>query len=117
MNLNRLRPRFSVAIMTVAASLLYQPALHAADAGAAQTLARQNNCFKCHAVDKKKEGPAWKDVAAKNKGNSDAEAKLIKHLTSGPKVKFDDGHEEDHPILKSKTPEDTKNLVDWILSL
>jgi cytochrome c len=56
-------------------------------------------------------------VAAKNKGKSGAEASLIKHLTSGPKVKFDDGHEEDHPIVKSKTPEDTKHLVDWILSL
>ena len=112
-----IRPRLSLAIAAVAASLVYPPALHAMDAGAAQALARQNNCFKCHAIDKKKEGPPWKDVAAKNKGKSDAEAMLIKHLTTGPKVKFDDGHEEDHPIVKSKTPEDTKNLVDWILSL
>ena len=89
----------------------------AADAAAAQALARQNNCFKCHAVDKKKEAPAWKDVAAKLKSDKDAEAKLIKHLTTGPKVKFEDGHEEDHPIIKSKSPDDTKNLVHWILSL
>jgi cytochrome c len=89
----------------------------AADAAAAQTLARQNNCFKCHAVDKKKEGPAWKEVAAKLKGDKDAEAKLYKHLTTGPKAKFDDGHEEDHPIVKAKSPDDIKNLVSWILSL
>jgi cytochrome c len=68
-------------------------------------------------VDKKKDGPAWKDVAAKLKGDKDAVAKLTKHLTTGPKVKFEDGHEEDHPILKAKTPDDTKNLVEWILSL
>jgi cytochrome c len=80
----------------------------AADADAAQALARQNNCFKCHAVDKAKVGPAWKDVAAKLKGNKEAEAILIKHLTTGPK---------DHPVIKSKGPDDTKNLVDWILSL
>jgi len=112
-----IRPRLSFAVMAVYASLLYPPALQAADAATAQALARQSNCFKCHAIDKKKEGPAWKDVAAKYKGKSDAEATLIKHLTTGPKVKFEDGHEEDHPVVKSKSPEDTKNLVDWILSL
>ncbi len=26
-------------------------------------------------------------------------------------MKFDDGHEEDHPIIKAKSPDDTKNLV------
>ena len=92
--------------------------VHAAvDEAAAQALAKKNDCFKCHAVDKKKEGPAWKDVAAKMKSDKDAEAKLTKHLTTGPKVKFEDGHQEDHPVLKSKSPDDTKNLVQWILSL
>ena len=83
---------------------------HAVDAEAAQGLARQNNCFKCHAIDKEKVGPAWKDVAAKNKGNKDAEAKIIKHLTSG-------GSDGKHPVVKAKSPDDVKNLADWILSL
>jgi cytochrome c len=89
----------------------------AADAAAAQALARQSNCFKCHAVDKKKEGPAWKDVAAKYKGKPDAEKRLTTHITTGEKAKFEDGHEEDHAIVKSKNPDEIKNLVDWILSL
>ena len=80
----------------------------AVDASAAEALARQNNCFKCHSVDKKKTGPAWKDVAAKLKGDKDAEAKLETHLTTGP-----DGH----PVLKAKSPEERKNLIQWILSL
>lgn len=101
----------------VTAALLVPAAAFGADATAAQALARQNNCFKCHAVDKKKEGPAWKDIAAKYKGKPDAEAKLYTHLTTGPKAKFDDGHTEDHPIVKAKSPDDTKNLVSWILSL
>ena len=113
-----IRPATLLAALTLAAApLLVTTEAFAVDAAAAQALAKQNNCFKCHAVDKKKEGPAWKEVAAKMKSDKDAEAKLIKHLTSGPKVKFEDGHQEDHPILKSKSPEDTKNLVDWILSL
>ena len=89
----------------------------AVDASAAQTLARRSNCFKCHAVDKKKEAPPWKEVAAKLKGKPDAQAKLIKHITTGPKVKFDDGSEDEHPIIKSKDKDEIKNLVDWILSL
>jgi cytochrome c len=97
------------AASAMAVALLATPiAAAAADADAAQGLARQNNCFKCHAVDTKKMGPAWKDVAAKYKGNKDAEAKLVKHLTTGP-----DGH----PVIKAKSPDDTKNLAAWILSL
>ncbi|MBI1175447.1 MAG: cytochrome C [Sideroxydans sp.] len=40
-------------------------------------------CSMCHAIDKKKVGPAWKDVAAKYKGNPDAEKTLIAHITKG----------------------------------
>ena len=97
--------------------LLSGTASAAVDAAAAQALAKQNNCFKCHAIDKKKDAPSYKDVAAKWKGKPDAEAKLIKHVTTGPKVKFEDGHEEEHPVVKSKDNDAIKNLVDWILSL
>jgi len=87
------------------------------DVTAAEALARQNNCFKCHGVDKKKDAPAYKDVAAKYKGKADAEARLFQHLTTGEKAKFPDGHEEEHKIIKAKDPADTKNLIKWILSL
>ncbi len=88
----------------------------AVDDDAAQALARQNNCFKCHSVDKKKDGPAFKEVAAKYKGKPDAEERIVHHLTSGEKAKFPDGHEEDHKIIKAKDPAEVKNLADWILS-
>jgi cytochrome c len=107
-----------LAALSFATAALLMPAqAFGADAAAAQGLARQSNCFACHSVDKKKVGPAWKDIAAKYKGNKDAEAKLYKHLTTGEKAKFDDGHEEDHPIVKAKNPDDVKNLVSWLLSL
>jgi cytochrome c len=86
------------------------------DAAAAQQLARQSNCLKCHAVDKKKEGPAYKEVAAKYKGKPEAHARIVEHITSGEKVKFEDGHEEDHAIVKTKDKGQIDNLVDWILS-
>ena len=97
-----------VAFLFAALALGMPGAALAVDAAAAEALARQNNCFKCHAVDKKKVGPAWNEVAAKLKGDKEAEAKLTKHLTTGP---------EGHPVVKSKSPDDTRNLVQWILSL
>ncbi len=101
-------------------ALVFTSFAHAAvDADAAKALAKQNNCFKCHAIDKDKDGPSYHSVAEKYKGKPNAEAKLINHLTSGEKAKFPDGHEEEHKIVKTsppKDPEQVKNLVDWILS-
>ena len=102
-----------------AAILFLAPAAHAVDADAAKALAKQNNCFKCHAVDKEKDGPAYHKVAEKYKGKADAEKRLIEHITSGEKAKFPDGHEEEHKIVKTSPPKDMeqiKNLVQWILA-
>lgn len=90
-------------------------AAQAFDADAAQALAKKNNCFKCHSVDKKKDGPPFKETAGKLKGKPDAVAQLSKHLTSAIKVKLPDGTEEEHKVLKAKDAE-VKNLVEWILA-
>lgn len=97
--------------------ILALPVAAPVDVTAAQTLARQSRCLKCHAVDVKKEAPAWKDVAAKYLGSVGAEDKLFKHVTTGRKAKFADGHEESHPVVKTKDPDRINNLVNWILSL
>jgi cytochrome c len=86
------------------------------DADAALALAKKNDCMKCHAIDKTKKGPSYKKVAAKYKGKADAEEKLLKNITTGPKVKLEDGTEEEHKIIDSKDPKAIKNLIDWILS-
>ena len=86
------------------------------DADAAQKLAKKNDCFKCHAIDKTKKGPAYKKVAEKYKGKADGEEKCIKNITTGPKVKLEDGTEEDHKIIDSKDQAELKNLCGWILS-
>lgn len=87
------------------------------DAQAAETLARQNGCFKCHSIDKVKDAPSYKSIAVKYKGKADAEARLIKHITTSPKVKFDDGHEEEHKVIKTSDEDRQRNLVRWILAL
>ena len=87
----------------------------AVDADAAQALLKKSDCGKCHAVDKKKEGPAYKETAARLKGKATAEDELYKHLTTGPMVKVD-GQEEKHKIVKSTDEAEVRNMVRWILS-
>lgn len=86
------------------------------DADAAQSLAKKNDCMKCHAIDKTKKGPSLKKIAAKYAGKADAEEKIIKNITTGPKVKLEDGTEEDHKIIETKDAKALKNLAQWILA-
>ncbi len=86
------------------------------DAEAAIKLNKDSGCTKCHSVDKAKKGPAYQKTAAKFKGKADAEAKLTELLTKSPKVKMDDGSEEEHKAVASKDAVQVKNLVQWILA-
>jgi cytochrome c551/c552 len=49
-------------------------------AGAAQALAQKSGRFKCHGIEKKKDGPALRDAAAKYKDRADAEERLVYHV-------------------------------------
>ncbi len=86
-----------------------------ADDAAVEALMKKSNCFKCHAVDKKKDGPSFKETAAKYKGKADAEAKLYTHLTTNPKVKID-GKEEEHDSLKTKDDAQIREVIRWVLA-
>ena len=88
----------------------------AVDADAAQALLKKSNCFKCHAIDKKKDGAPYKEVAKKYKGKADAEEKLFKHMTTSPMVEID-GKKEEHGKIKSKDDAEIRNVIHWILSL
>ena len=77
----------------------------AANAQAGEDLAKAKGCLGCHAVDQKKVGPAYKDVAAKYKGNKDAEATLIAKLKDGK------GH-----MKIAASDAELKTLVEWSLS-
>jgi cytochrome c len=92
------------------------PAHAAVDEAAAQALAKKEDCFKCHAIDKTKKGPSYKKIAAKYKEKKLGEKEAIKQMTTGPKVKLEDGTEEDHKIIEAKDPKVLSNLAQWILS-
>jgi cytochrome c len=89
-------------VVIAAASVGMVLAATGAGAGGAR---QSSGCLNCHAVDTKKVGPAFKDVAAKYKGNADAEAKIVTELTTA----------KGHPAVKA-SPDDVKSLVKWVLS-
>ena len=81
--------------------------LAVAGPAAAQTeLAKKDGCTNCHDVATKKIGPAFKDIAAKYKGNAGAEATLVAKLTGA----------KDHPQVKA-SEDDVKSLVKWVLAM
>jgi cytochrome c len=87
------------------------------DIEAAKALAKKEGCFKCHGIDEKKEGKSLQDIAKKFKGKANANATMLKQITTGAIVKLDDGSEEEHKIAKSKDMEALGNMLDWIRSL
>jgi len=83
-------------------------------AGAAQAseaLAKEKGCLMCHAIDKKKVGPGFKDVAAKYKGQADAAAKLSAEVAAGAGTEA-----KGHPKTKA-SPDEVKTIVAWVLTL
>jgi cytochrome c len=87
------------------------------DAEAAQALAKKNNCFKCHAIDKTKNGPSYRRVAARLKTKPDGVEAIVEHVLAGHMVQLQDGIDQNHPIIDTKDPAELRNLALWILSL
>lgn len=104
-----------VVLLSIGMALTHSAAL-AIDAEQAEALAKKSGCLKCHAVDKEKKGPSFKKTSARLKGKADAMDEVIKVITTGPKVKFEDGSEEEHKVVKSDNKEEIRNLAEWILS-
>ena len=74
-------------------------------ANAQEALAKSSGCLNCHALDTKKMGPSFKEVAAKYKGNADAEKMLVAKLSEA----------KGHPAVKA-TPAELSGLVKWVLA-
>lgn len=83
-----------------------------ANAADALSIAKNNNCLACHAVDKKLVGPSYKDVAAKYASDKGATVELMKKVKAGTVGKWG-------PIPMPANPQisdaDLKIVIDWIL--
>ena len=92
----------AIAIAVVLASGMLATGAAQADSG--EDLAKSSGCLGCHAVDTKKVGPAYKDVAKKFKGKSRADVVAAMRAASV------------HASVKV-TDKDLSEIVEWIQKL
>ena len=94
-------------LLMVAAAGALAAGLGYAQSGA--DVVKAKGCLGCHEVDKKKVGPAFKDIATKYKGNKDAEANIIKGLKEGK------AGDKSHPKVAASDAE-LKAAAQYVLS-
>ena len=97
-----------IALLAVLATVVAMPGFANAD------LAQKKSCLACHAVDKKLVGPAYKEVAAKYAGQKDAATKLAEKIQKGGVGAWG---QIPMPANPQVTPEEAKQLANWVLSL
>lgn len=91
-------------------------ALNAMPTFASLEIATKAGCTACHQVDKKVVGPAYKDVAAKNKGVADAVTKLSEKVRKGGAGVYGPIPMPPNPANKISDA-DLKAVLEWILKL
>lgn len=85
-------------------------------AQASEAIVKKARCVSCHAVDKKMVGPAYKDVAAKYKGDAGAPARLAAKVRAGGAGVWGDVPMLPHPADKIGDA-DLAAAIEWILAL
>lgn len=95
-------------------SLLALALLVAPTAQASEELAKKYNCLACHQVDKKVIGPSYQEVAAKYKGQADAQALLTKKVKEGGVGVWGQIPMPPNPTVSDA---DMEALITWILGM
>jgi cytochrome c len=109
--------RNALAVLAGAAALAFAGAApaQALDDKKADELMKKAGCNACHTVDKKGVGPAYKEVAAKNKGKADAAQAAFDKVRKGGAGVY--GQVPMPPNAPDKISDgDLKLLVAWILT-
>lgn len=97
----------------LSAALLSIPSL---PAHASEAIIKKARCVACHANDKKMIGPAYRDVAAKYRGNAEALAQLSAKVRNGGSGVWGTIPMPPHPADKLSDA-DLEAAVTWILRL
>lgn len=85
-------------------------------ATASEEIVKKARCVACHAVDAKRVGPAYKEVAAKYKGDAAAPAHLFDKVRTGGSGNWGNVPMLPHPADKI-SDDDLKAAIAWILAL
>jgi cytochrome c len=94
-------------LLALSATLASLPAM------ADLALATARNCMSCHNIDRKVVGPAYKDVAAKYRGDKTAPLRLAAKIREGGGGVWGVVKMPSNPQLSEA---EAKKLVAWILS-
>ncbi len=86
----------------------------AATEAEATGIAQKNGCLACHELDKKKVGPAWREVGKKYSGQADAEDKLLVKVKKGGKDVWGPVPMPPNATVKDA---DIKTMVQFVLTL
>jgi len=97
-----------VAPLLLAACMLF-PLASRAD----QALAAAKNCLACHNIDRKVVGPAYKDVAARYRGDKTATSRLVAKVMEGGGGVWGVVKMPSNPQVSEA---EAKKLVAWVLS-
>ena len=100
-------------LITLATMATLSASVFAADDAAALDLAKAKNCLSCHSVERKIVGPAFRDVAAKYKGNKDALTTLAQKVVAGGSGVWG---VVPMPANSQVNEADARKLVTWVLS-
>jgi cytochrome c len=85
----------------------------ALDAAHAPALARRNACLACHAPNKKRIGPSYREVAAKYKNDQTALAELVKKVK---KVSVGVWGTLPMPAYPELSDTDAQVILEWVLA-
>jgi len=107
---NRVGPQGTAVAFLLALAFLSSSPVFAQDA---QALLHKYKCYMCHADKESKTGPAYVDVAARYRGNSEALATLTTAVRRG---EYGAGpwHMPPHPEVSDA---DARKMIRYILSL
>ena len=109
------RQKFIMYAAALSMALAMPATAQTIDEDAATALAKKGNCFKCHAVEKRKKAPSYREIAKKYAGKPNALEELYLHITGTPVVKIEEG-DEPHAGPPTKDRKELDNLIRWILS-
>jgi cytochrome c len=94
-------------------SAAFAPLVHAADAPRGLVIAQGNACLGCHAVDRKLVGPSFQQVAARYKGNAQAQTLLERKVKDGGSGVWGAIPMPAHPAMSDA---DIRTVVSWVLA-
>jgi cytochrome c len=104
--------RLASCLMVTGALLLVANPVHAEQT--MLELAQKKTCLGCHQVDKKRVGPGFQQVSERYKGQAEAEPHLVEVILKGGRGNWG---AIPMPAQTRVSPEQAKQLAQWILSL